>query len=549
MKKINKRLIILSLLSFFLFLCPLSVFAASASLSFSGNSTTYVGKELTVDLNVTNVVDAEGGIAAVQANLVFDSNYLEYVEGIGVTSPYPFQINPGNNYQIAGLDTSMSHGITNNTKIFTFKFRPKKTGSTTISLKNAKFSVSSNRFDANTISKTINITEPPSSNNNLKSLSVSVGSLNFNKNNTSYDVYVENNVDSITINAQAEDGGATVSGAGFKSLNYGNNRFDITVKAPSGDVKTYKINVNRKDLRSNNNYLSYLNVNDGALNPSFSKNTLEYNISVPFSVSNLKIDTKVEDSKSKVNIYNNNLVSEETVKIRIEVVAENGSVRNYIINATRGKDPDKPLSNNNYLANLTVDNGILSPAFNKEQLNYIVYLPYEYETINIDAIVEDTRYAKIERSGDSNLRQGNNPFTFKVTAEDNTTRTYTVTVVRGINLLDNNLSSNVYLKSIKIKKVILKQKFNKKRFYYTFTGGKITAIPEDENSKVIIVSNDDVTTIIVESQTGDIGVYTLKKANCNYLLIAGIAGLTLVLIGTITGIIIFCKKKDKKKTK
>lgn len=515
MKKISYRLIILSVLSFFLFLCPLKAFAGSASLTFTGNGTTYVGREFSVDLNVTNISEANGGVSSVAANLFFDTNYLEYVSGTGVTSPYTFQINTGNNYQIAGLDTSMSHGIINNTKIFTFKFRAKQLGNTTISLRNVKLTDSNNKLNGTANAKTINITEPPSSNNNLKSLTVSAGSLSFDKSRTSYDVYVESNIDSITINAAAEDGGAFVSGTGTKGLNYGNNKFDITVKAPSGDIKTYKINVNRKDIRSSNNNLASLRVGDGQLSPSFNKNTLEYNISVPFAVSNLKIDAKAEDAKSRVSITNNNLISEETVRVRIDVTAENGSVKSYIIKATRGKDPDKPLSNNNYLASLNINNGILSPAFNKEQEKYIVYLPYEIDNIDINVTVEDERYAKVNRTGDSNLSEGANLFTFTVTAEDNSTRTYTVTVVRGINLSSSNLGSNVYLKSIKIKNGRLKNKFNKKNYFYTYTGGKITAIPEDANSKVKIIENKDATTIIVESQSGDLGVYTLKKEKVN----------------------------------
>lgn len=536
MKKISYRSVLLSLFSFFLFLCPVKVFAASATLGINADSSVYVGREITATLYVASVSGANGGIESVEANLVFDKNYLEYVSGTGVNNPYSFQINPSLNYKIAGLDTSMSNGITSTTTVFTFKFKTKKTGSTTISLSNVKLTDSSNKINSNVSSKTITITDPPSSNTNLKSLSVSNGSLSFDKNRTSYDVSVGSDVTDITINGTAEDSGAVVSGTGSKNLNYGNNKFDITVKAPSGDTKTYVVNVNRKDTRNSNNNLSSLKVKDGELSPSFNKNTLEYSISVPYEVSSLKIDATAEDSKSKVNITNNSLISEETVNVKVVVTAENGSSKTYIIHAKRGKDPNKKLSNNNYLSSLTVSNGILSPAFTKEQEKYVVYLPYEIDTIDINVEVEDTKYATLNKSGDSKLSEGNNPFIFTVTAEDNSTRTYTVTVVRGINLLESNLSSNVLLEDIKIEKGRLKQDFYKNVHYYTYTGGKITAIPEDKTSKVKIIENDDISAIIVGAQNGELGVYTLQKVKSNNnMLLIGIVGILLVIFALFIG--------------
>ncbi|MFR5746647.1 MAG: hypothetical protein ACLUEA_03965 [Romboutsia timonensis] len=71
---------------------------------------------------------ADGGIVGVGGNLSFDSNYLEYVSGTGTTSPYTFQINTNANYIIAGLDTTLSSGITSKTEVFTFVFKAKKVG-------------------------------------------------------------------------------------------------------------------------------------------------------------------------------------------------------------------------------------------------------------------------------------------------------------------------------------------------------------------------------------------------------------------------------------
>ena len=100
------------------------------------------------------------------------------------------------------------------------------------------------------------------------------------------------------------------------------------------------------------------------------------------------------------------------------------------------------------MSSLKVSQGILSPAFKKEQDKYIVYLPYEADSIKIDATVEDTKYATIKIEGTEKLSTGNNNYKIIVTAEDGSTKTYTVVVSRGLNMTEESLSSNVYLKSI-----------------------------------------------------------------------------------------------------
>jgi hypothetical protein len=68
----------------------------------------------------------------------------------------------------------------------------------------------------------------------------------FDKFTQTYDVTVENSVSSITVTAAAVDSKAVVSGTGAYSLNVGSNEISVKVTAQNGDVRTYKIYVNRK---------------------------------------------------------------------------------------------------------------------------------------------------------------------------------------------------------------------------------------------------------------------------------------------------------------
>lgn len=543
MKRLKNRKFSFLILSFFLFLCPLTVKATNANVSFSGNNSVYNGN--TID--ITLVVSESGskndeGISGIQGPISYDTSKLELIS----TKSHSLNVNY-NSGKIVGMVTSQAEYLRGTKNVITFTFKAKALGSATVSIKADVSDADGKKIFSNTVSKTISITNPPSSNNNLSSLSVSNGNINFNKNNTNYSVSVDSNVSSITISATSEDSGASISGTGNKNLNYGNNKFDIIVTAPSGAKKTYTINVNRKDIRSGNNKLSSLSVNGGTLNPKFNSNTESYSISVPYSISSLTINAKAEDAKAKVTISNNNLVAEETTAVKVIVTAENGSTKTYTINATRGKDPNKVLSTNNYLSNLTVSTGTLSPSFNKEQENYIVYLPYEIDSIKINTQVEDTRYATVKIEGPDKLSTGNNNYKITVTAEDNSTKIYTLVVSRGINMTREGINSNIYLKSIKIKNGSLKGTFNKEVYNYTYTGGEIEAIPEDGNSTVTIITHDNITSIIVKSATGELGVYTLTLNKGNFLnIILSLGCLILIAGGVFVGYHVGKEKESSK---
>lgn len=99
-----------------------------------------------------------------------------------------------------------------------------------------------------------------SPNNKLAALSVNGFALTptFNKDTTSYDLIVDTNVSQVTVNANAIDSKATVSGTGTINLQSGSNDITIGVKAENGTVRNYVIHV----VRQNNGP-----VNDGSVNP------------------------------------------------------------------------------------------------------------------------------------------------------------------------------------------------------------------------------------------------------------------------------------------
>lgn len=88
-----------------------------------------------------------------------------------------------------------------------------------------------------------------SSDNNLKSLSIEGYELTpeFNKDTTEYKLAVDQSIETLKINAQANDDKASVTGTGEVKLSNGENTFEIKVTAENGNEKKYKIIVTVED--------------------------------------------------------------------------------------------------------------------------------------------------------------------------------------------------------------------------------------------------------------------------------------------------------------
>ena len=70
--------------------------------------------------------------------------------------------------------------------------------------------------------------------------------VDFNKNNTEYEVYVPYNVEKVNIMGNVEDNSATLSGTGEKQLVVGDNKISLVVTAENGTKKTYIVKMKYK---------------------------------------------------------------------------------------------------------------------------------------------------------------------------------------------------------------------------------------------------------------------------------------------------------------
>jgi len=115
------------------------------------------------------------------------------------------------------------------------------------------------------------------------------------------------------------------------SLIEGENLVAVTLVDANGNTAVYNIKVNKVPPKSNNNYLSSLKIEDYQFNFDPAKNVYELEIGKDLS---LNISAVTQDTKSTYEIIGNVNLHTGSV-ITIKVTAEDGSVRDYVINIKR----------------------------------------------------------------------------------------------------------------------------------------------------------------------------------------------------------------------
>jgi hypothetical protein len=177
----------------------------------------------------------------------------------------------------------------------------------------------------------------PSVDANLYSLGVTGYSLvpSFNANTTSYSVIVPYFTTSATISATKNESHAALTGTGSKSLNVGDNSFNVVVTAEGGNAKTYTVNIHRQ---SNNANLSALSVNGYSLSPSFNANTTNYTVTVPYSVTSRTISATAAETHARITGTGSVSLNVGSNQFNVVVAAEDNSyTKTYTVMITREK--------------------------------------------------------------------------------------------------------------------------------------------------------------------------------------------------------------------
>lgn len=178
------------------------------------------------------------------------------------------------------------------------------------------------------------------------------------------------------------------------------------------------------------------------------------------------------------------------------------------------KDENTKSSNKN-LKSLVVTPSSISPKFSASTTEYAMTVGSDVDEIEIKAEAEDSK-AEVLVEGNKNLKIGENTITIKVTAEDETVRTYKIAVTK-------EKKDQVGLKELLIEGVKLNPDFDANTYLYTvdmenknLSELNITATANKEKATVEIIGNTNLTvgnnviTILVKESDTETATYQIK---------------------------------------
>ncbi len=198
----------------------------------------------------------------------------------------------------------------------------------------------------------------------------------------------------------------------------------ITVKsnADNNVLTTCSVIVKAKQLSSDASIKS-LNLTVGTLNKTFSPDDVNYTITIPAGVQELNIKRAItlNDSKAGLLVSGDDGLKNGS-KITAVVTAEDGSQRTYTFTIAK---ETIDLS----LKSLRVTGYTLDQAFDPENLNYTLTIPYEAQDVTIQAAATSSD-ASVSVSGATGLEVGKSVVIVTVSDADGNTREYKITVTR-----------------------------------------------------------------------------------------------------------------------
>lgn len=200
-------------------------------------------------------------------------------------------------------------------------------------------------------------------------------------------------------------------------------------------------NKNNNTTKDSNTYLSYLEISEEGMSPSFVKTKTNYAVNVGLEVNEITINADTESSTSYYYVEGNTNLVEGDNTVSVVVVAENGSTRTYYITVTKTADPER---SNAYLENLVIENVKLSPTFQSEVFEYdLGEIGFDIEKLNILTFTKNEN-ATVEIVGNENLKTGKNEIKIIVTAEDGTTKKeYKLKVTKQEEIVETNALETV----------------------------------------------------------------------------------------------------------
>lgn len=202
-----------------------------------------------------------------------------------------------------------------------------------------------------------------------------------------------------------------------------NNTTTTTTKNVSTTQTTIKEQTTTKKKTTNTITKKPRNSDNTLKEIIIDNNIMEVKDIISYETQNEKVDIKVvtNDEKASFEIKNNNNLSIGKNEIVIEVKAEDGTIKNYIINITR----KLILSSNTGIKIIINDTEVIFDNYKAT-----IYVNNSDTNIDFDYELEDEK-SKIEYDEIEELKVGDNNLEIKVIAEDGSEQIYNIVINRA----------------------------------------------------------------------------------------------------------------------
>lgn len=191
-------------------------------------------------------------------------------------------------------------------------------------------------------------------------------------------------------------------------------------------TSNYQEPIYNYEEKSNNNYLKSFKIENVDIEPEFNKETTEYYAIIDLEVEEIEITAIPEDNDATVRVLGNTELEEGENTITIVVTAEDETQKIYKIIVTKTDNAELV---NADLKSLYVSGFEIYPTFSNKIYKYNLTINEKIEKIEILAEAENEN-AKVQITGNDELKEGNNTIIITVTAEDGISkREYSINAV------------------------------------------------------------------------------------------------------------------------
>jgi len=223
---------------------------------------------------------------------------------------------------------------------------------------------------------------------------------------------------SVIVNGTETPGAAGAAVIDFQSV----RERPVTIETVAEDGVTrdkYVVTIVRA-APDNNAFLSLLDLQGMPLSPGFSPTSLGYQVVVPFETQRLVLHAQPQSPVATMALVAAEAIANgqaqatplqyagdptgpagaaidfslvNRLPLVVAVTAQDGSVQQYLLDIRRG-----PPDTNNFLADLAVANGALSPDFQPSRIMYVMSVPFATQQVRVIAHAQ-SRVAAVQISG------------------------------------------------------------------------------------------------------------------------------------------------------